>query len=55
MYVYIHTHTYIIYIYIYNQTQSNFLYFARKNVMVQYFPLLEIKSNVYRNTFRGNK
>ena len=54
--IYIYINIYIIYVYIYidiykleNSTQSSFLYFAEKNVLVQYFPLLEIKSNVYRN------
>ena len=40
---------------------NNFLYFVQKNVLLQYFPFLEIKSNVYRNMenyislLRGNK
>ena len=30
--------------------ENQFFLFRSKNVLVQYFPLLEIKSSVYRNT-----
>ena len=50
MYVYIYMYVYIcLFIYIKKLNQI-FCISRRKDVLVQYFSSLEIKSNIYRNT-----